>query len=226
MFVFDDKRKIYYSTKIPSCFANGFGTKLTTADTLLGKNSIVKLNQTHGDRIVNYPDYNDLDGDALITNKSKVALIIRTADCVPIIFVDKKKKIVAISHQGWRGTLLKLPAKVVAAMVSMGSNQKDIVAAIGPSIGACCYDIEPDRVDNFRKLFPHLKDVFESRNGTIYLNLGYLNYLILVDAGISRDNLDFFLFCTKCNSEKFYSYRRGDSSSEMVSFVIKYEKNR
>lgn len=163
------------------------------------------------------------DTDAVVTAAVNVALTVKTGDCVPIIFVDKSAGMIGISHQGWRGSLKKLPVKVVEKMIEKGAKKEKMVVAIGPAIGACCYDISDDRYYSFIEEFDgYANKIFSTRGGKKYLNLSLLNYLFLIDCGIKKENIDFFPFCTSCDKERFFSYRRDFKKklySEMFSFV-------
>lgn len=224
---------IYYSTKIDECgLTSGFSTKQSPAlESFISKKKIVIPHQVHGDMII-YFDYlnNRSVCDGLITDKPNLALTVQTGDCVPIIFADKKRKLIGVSHQGWKGSLLRLPQKMISKFQYLKSNIGDLRIAIGPSIGACCYDIDDERVDAFKKEFASYPSFWQTRSASwrisgasrisqTYLNLLRLNYLQLVESGINPQNIDFFPFCTKCNSEKFYSNRRKDMSSEMINFI-------
>lgn len=229
MIQYNQDLHIYYSTIIDECgFTSGFGTKLTPSlDNLISNKEIIIPHQVHGDTISCFDYLNNRSiCDGLITNKPNLVLTVQTGDCVPIIFADKKRKLIGISHQGWKGSLLRLPQKMIQKFKDLKSNIQDLTIAIGPSIGSCCYDIDNARLDVFKKEFTSYPSFWQtisesgaSRITQTYLNLLHLNYLQLIESGIDPKNIDFFPFCTKCNSEKFYSNRRHDMASEMVNFI-------
>lgn len=162
------------------------------------------------------------DTDGVVTNAPNTILTTITADCVPIIYADKKQKIIAISHQGWRGSLKRLPQKMVKTMVALGADTKNIIAAIGPGIGACCYNIDVDRYETFMEEFAdEFKDIIRFRHGQYYLNLAYLNFCLLEESGLKKEQIDSFPFCTSCDSGRFFSYRRDAKNEygEMISFI-------
>ncbi len=164
------------------------------------------------------------DTDGVITGEDNIVLTVITGDCVPIIFADKKRKIIGISHQGWRGGLKKMVQKMVRKMEDVGCKMEDIYAAIGPSIGVCCYDVDNDRYFTFMsELDGYSGKIFFSYNGKRHLNMPLLNYLLLQESGIPKKNIDYFPFCTKCDSERFFSYRRDEKKDygEMLSFIVK-----
>lgn len=165
------------------------------------------------------------DTDGVITNLENVVLAVRTADCVPMIFIDKKAGIIGISHQGWRGSLKRLPEKMIRAMEKKGADPAYIEIAIGPAVGDCCYDISEDRYYAFMEEFNGFSDsIFSFRKGKRHLNLALLNYLLALQAGIKKEHVDFFPFCTSCDKNRFYSFRRDGKTGkfgEMFSFVVK-----
>lgn len=164
------------------------------------------------------------DTDGVVTAESDLFLAVVTADCVPIIFMEKQTGVIGVSHQGWRGALNRLPIHMIEKMITVGAKKENIRAAIGPAIGACCYDISEDRYQTFTHEFDsYLDKVFEKRSGRWYMNLALLNYLLLLEAGVMQNQIDFFPFCTECNEEKFYSYRREGKqlAGELFSFILK-----
>lgn len=163
------------------------------------------------------------DTDGLITKLPRHLLIVETADCVPIIFHDTQNNIVGISHQGWKGTLNQMQTRMVEGLTGIGSDINSVHAAIGPSIGACCYNITQERYVQFQEKFPqYTEEIFEHKDNEIYLNLIKLNYLLLRDKGIPEKYIDYFPFCTKCNADMFYSYRREKQKGkgEMFSYIM------
>lgn len=191
---------------------------------------IVLLDQIHSANIVFYTKTNDnlieriSDCDGAITYEPLTALVVLTADCQPIIFVDKKKGLIGISHQGWRGSVKKLPQKMIEKMKNLGSNEKNIMIAQGPAIGPCCYEIDNDRYYSFLEEFNGYSDkIFIFFKGKRYLNLSYLNYLQILEKGVIKRNIDFFPFCTSCQKKAFFSFRREKKQlkGEMINFILK-----
>ncbi|QQG44821.1 MAG: peptidoglycan editing factor PgeF [Candidatus Roizmanbacteria bacterium] len=239
----------YYSTLInDDNYFSGFsskelgdGTQVENIFRFLEKNNIdykkvVKLDQIHSSNIeffINAPSsptskntrFEKIeDTDGVITEDEGVFITVQTADCIPLILVDKKIGIIGVSHQGWRGLLKRLPIKMVQKMVEMGSQVKDVVASIGPAIGVCCYEIGEDYYHDFQEEFEsYVNKIFKVKGGKFYLNLNLLTFLLLIDAGVKKENIDFFPFCTKCQKDKFYSFRREGKSleGEMFSFIMK-----
>ena len=180
--------------------------------------NIETYDKENGDEIEKIPDT-----DAVVTKQRGVVLIVRTADCIPMIVCDKKRGIIGISHQGWRGSLKQLPKKLIGQMQELGSEPADIVVGVGPSIGACCYDVDDDRYYTFlSELNGYSEKIFHIRGGKRYLDLTKLTYLYLVESGVKKEHIDFFPFCTQCDKERFFSFRRkaGKDYEEMFSFIL------
>ena len=187
--------------------------RLLSADLGFSLSRAVLSKQTHTDniRVVTQEDCgkgivkkSDIeDTDALVTNILDVALIVFAADCTPILMYDREKGAVAAVHSGWRGTVKKISAKCIDIMKrEYGSNPKDIICAIGPSIGPCCFEFGEEAVIYFDKKYYR-----ERPNGKYDIDLWSMNRDILSEAGVLEENIDMSRVCTVCKSDKFYSYR-------------------
>lgn len=226
MIAYDANLKFYYSDKInDDVFFSAFCTKKTIFSSFLKEGKIARMNQVHDDKIkivekIKSDDEIYFSGtDGLICRQRKTVLTAYTADCVPIIYADKKSGLFGISHQGWKGTFKKMASKMILSMNREGAKSENIIAAIGPSIGVCCYTIEKKRYDQFKRKFGKYKKVFKRKNGGIFLDLAKLNLIQLMESGVSRNNIDFSPLCTKCNGDKFYSFRTGDKDRKMENLV-------
>ena len=149
--------------------------------------------------------------DALVTDIPGLTLMTRYADCVPLIFYDPKTHTVAIAHAGWKGTLLHIAQKTIDMLVKNYHCQpQHILAAIGPSIGPCCYQINSTMADQAaRELHENPEYFINSTNDGLYFNLWQANKKQLQHAGIKDDHLYCAELCTSCNFDLFYSYRKG-----------------
>lgn len=148
--------------------------------------------------------------DALVTNEKGVTLVTYYADCTPLFFVDTKKKAIGLAHAGWRGTVGRIGEKVVNKMTELyGTNPSDIVAAIGPAISVCCYEVDKPCADNFYALadLDSSRFVFPKENGKYMIDLLETNRQILVAAGVKNENITISDICTNCNSELLWSHR-------------------
>lgn len=175
-----------------------------------------------GKGITRERDYTDVDG--LITNIPGICLVTTYADCVPLYFLDPVKRVIALSHSGWRGTVGKIGKKTVALMQEhFGSDSADILAAVGPSVCMDCYEVSADVADEFREAFDRaLWDelFFVKPDGKYQLDLWKANERILLEAGIRKDHIAVTNVCTHCNSEILYSHRAtGDRRGNLCAFL-------
>ena len=157
-------------------------------------------------------DYTDVDG--LITNEPGLPLVTFYADCVPLYFADPKNKAIGLSHSGWRGTVNNMAQAAVDKLGSeFGSRPEDIIAFIGPSICASCYEVGEDVAENFFNAYGAeadkvLKIKKEMEVGKkYYLNLHAANRINMLHAGITEENISVTDICTCCNPELLFSHR-------------------
>ena len=243
MIKYDNNLKVFFSSLInDESYLSGFGTKalgdgrkINVIFDFFQKNNfsfkkVVVLEQIHSTNIVFFePTSSDVlekisDTDGVITKKEKVILIVRNADCLPLVFAEKEAGLIGISHQGWRGSIKRMAQKMVDKIVGLGGNKEKIIVAFGPAIGQCCYHIDEERYYQFKQEFDGYSDkIFSYRQGKIFLNLSLLNYLLLLDGGVNKKNIDFFPFCTKCDKKRFFSFRRDNKKDygEMFNFIFK-----
>ena len=150
-------------------------------------------------------DLENIDG--LITNIPNVPLATFYADCVPLYFVDPVKKAIGLSHSGWRGTVGKIARRTVEKMQeAYGSNPKDIIACVGPSICGSCYEVGENIADIIYLIFPrHLwgKIIKMKKNKKYELNLWEANKQILLEAGLLEKNISIANLCTMCNNHQY-----------------------
>jgi len=155
------------------------------------------------------------EGDALISAEPGVMVGIRTADCVPILLADERTRAVAAAHAGWRGTAHNIAASVVNEMRKRyGSRVEDLHAAIGPSIGACCYEVGADVARQFGTWCPDL----DTAAGPVHLDLPAINKIQLGEIGVP----DVWIAgeCTFCLPERYFSFRREkEQAGRMLSFI-------
>jgi purine-nucleoside/S-methyl-5'-thioadenosine phosphorylase / adenosine deaminase len=148
-----------------------------------------------------------VDVDALITNVPGVPLMLRFADCVPILFYDPMHRAIGIAHAGWRGTLAKVVANTVRAMIeAFGSEPRELYACVGPSIGPCCYEIGADVSSRVEQSFPEAGEVLIPRNGSLFFDLWGANARLLRELGVGE--IEVAGICTADHTEDFYSWRR------------------
>lgn len=191
---------------------------------------LVLTNQVHGDTVrvvtksdaknsVSNRDYPECDG--LITNDPGVALMVFSADCTPILFYDPVTGAVGAAHAGWRGTALGIAGKVVESMASaFGCDPKNIRAAIGPNIGACCFETDTDVPDAMKAAFGNEAGAcITPKNDKYFVDLKGLNALCLRRAGV--ENIAISTHCTACRPDLYWSHRvtRGHRGSQGAVIV-------
>ena len=174
--------------------------------------------------------------DGMITDVPGICLVTSYADCVPLYFVDPVKKVIGLSHSGWRGTVGKIGKVTVEKMEEeFGCDPADILGAVGPSICQDCYEVSEDVADAFKEEFGaeisqddstscyswNGKSILMNKgNGKYQLDLWGANRLVLLDAGILPEHLAVTNVCTKCNPDLLYSHRvMGDKRGNLAAFL-------
>lgn len=174
---------------------------------------IVSAGQVHGDRAVAVTRRDagapDLPAtDALVTNEAGVLLLLKFADCVPILLWDPVKRVVGLAHAGWRGTVRHTPAAALELMArSFGSSPSDVLVGIGPSIGPCCYDVGPDVVAEAGREFAGVDVLLRDGSERVRFDLWTANAETLMRQGVPEENIVVAGICTRCNSDLFFSHR-------------------
>ncbi len=180
---------------------------------------------THKDRGKGIVKSSDIKGiDALITNESKVPLVTFYADCVPLFFLDPVQKVVGLAHAGWRGTVKQIGKKTVDLMHrTFKSLPKDILAAIGPSIGSCCFEVDRPVVDAFRSSFDKIEQqriILEQMNHKYTVDLWTANEIILQKAGLLKEHITKTDICTRCHSDILFSHRATAGQRGSLAAII------
>jgi polyphenol oxidase len=186
-------------------------------------------------------------GDALLTRDSGILLAVQTADCVPVLLADTKRRAVAAIHSGWRGTLQRIAAKTLGRMrMEFGTQPEDVVAALGPGIGRCCYEVGYEVARGFDAQFANAREWFDGpfdalASGEndpnwlpwltmkppghqppplrVRLDLIAANRVILVGAGIPEEQICSSGLCTSCRSDLLFSYRRERSTGRLMAAI-------
>jgi polyphenol oxidase len=201
---------------------------------------LVTLRQVHSDIIhhvdakqpVSDPDA-PLTGDGLVTATAGLLLAIQTADCLPIILVDSKRRAVGVFHAGWRGSVKRIVEKGVGEMQRwFGTRPEDIKAAIGPGIGGCCYEVGEEVRTKFESQFSYVAKLFREVKDSdpvrekypllfltarapghgelppkIFLDLAEANRRQLLSVGVPAKNIEALPMCTSCRTDLLFSYR-------------------
>ncbi len=198
---------------------------------------LITLRQIHSDLIhfVDGVSEHSLTGDGLITNTPGLLLAIQTADCLPVILVDPKKRAVGVFHAGWRGTVNRIVEKGVGEMQRyFGSDPRNLVAAIGPGVQGCCYQVGEEVRHKFEAQFSYAAELFREVKESdpvrekypllfltarapghrelpvnLFLDLVEANRRQLLDAGVPAKNIDASYPCTACHTNLLFSHRAG-----------------
>jgi hypothetical protein len=155
------------------------------------------------------------EGDALVTNRPGLAVSVRTADCYPILLADTRHLAVAAVHAGWRGTAAHIVDRTLERMnTEFGTEPRDVIAAIGPGIRVCCYEVGEEVARQF------------GYDGRAHLDLVLENRKQLEAAGVPPHNIEALDVCTFCDAERFFSYRREkEKAGRMTSYIRIAEAN-
>lgn len=202
-------------------FARREEKKILNTFTGINNKNIIFLNQVHQDKIAivdTPPEKNGTylcDADGIITSLPKICLVIRTADCVPVFFFDNKNNILGAVHSGWKGCRLSISGKIINKMNHLyGTKYRNIHVFILPSIGPDSYEVKEDVAN----LFEHDAIL---KGDKIYLNLWQNIENSLKKNGIPEENIFNSKICTLKNTKEFFSYRAGDSGSNLnFGFMI------
>ncbi len=213
-----DSRGVYRAQALEELpwVEHGFGTR-SSLD-WPGAGDLVTLRQIHSDKVLAAKQPGCLgEGDALITDRPGLTLTIRTADCLPVLIADPEKQAVAAIHAGWRGALQEVVPKTVEVMRErFGSRSEDLVIAVGPGIGPCCFEVGPEVALQFSGLFPERHDLSTRTRidlvETICRQLGR--------NGVKMRQVATSGLCSACRPDLFHSYRRDrEAAGRMVTAI-------
>jgi polyphenol oxidase len=196
---------------------------------------LVTLRQIHSDLVhcVQRAPEQILVGDGLITDVPELLLAVQTADCLPVIVVDRKRRVVGVFHAGWRGTVKRIVEKGIGEMRRhFGSEPRNLAAAIGPGIHGCCYEVGEEVRNRFETQFAYAADLFREVKESdpvrekypllfltarapghselpvkLFLDLGEANRRQLMDAGVIAKNIEASALCTACRPDLLFSFR-------------------
>lgn len=184
-----------------------------------------RVNQVHGARVVAASSYNGgaPDADGLWTRDPSDVLVVRAADCAPVWIVDPPHKTVALVHAGWRGVAAGVVDGALAALESAGGHREDLHAAIGPHIGACCFEVGPEVsalfLDDGAVGMPERLVVERKRADGVSLDLGAAIARRLVAGGVRAARVDAASACTRCHPEFLHSYRRNGTGGPLMAAI-------
>ena len=194
---------------------------------------MVGASQIHSDRVETVTEHDagrcDYSCDGFVTACPDLALLIKTADCAPILLCDPKNGVIAALHAGWRGAVAQIASRGVDAMCALGAQREEIRAAVGPCIHACCYEVGEDVIcavqtlcgkDAQTVLHAHHGRPANASDGKMYLDLSELNRYVLLHAGLNPAHVAVSEICTCCNPERYFSHRGANGKRGVMGAVI------
>lgn len=191
----------------------------------LGAERLFWMNQCHGDTVVvirsEQTPFADAvpDADALVTDAPGLALMVKQADCQGVILFDPERRVAAVVHSGWRGSVRNILGHTVSVMESVfGCVPRDVHAGIGPSLGPCCAEFK-----SFREIFPRGFGAFRVREA--HFDLWALSLHQLMAAGLRRDRIETAGICTRCRKDLFFSHR-GEGATGRFATVAMLKRRR
>lgn len=187
----------------------------------MGKEPVAFLRQVHSADVVAV-ERGGLAGEAdvLVTSRAGLPLAVFSADCLPIVVYDPDGRRLAMAHAGWRGTVEAAARAAALALTKVGAAPGRLLAAIGPSIGPCCYEVDAPVIREFATAYPSMWERWTSQThaGRFMLDLWTANEDVLAAAGLDRARIDNPRLCTACHPELLYSYRKGNRG-RLVTFA-------
>jgi YfiH family protein len=199
-------------------------------------NEVQKVTVLHSGAGIDSREHAIQSKDAFITNEAGIFLHVLFADCVPLYFYDPVGRVVGLAHAGWKGTVLQIAKKTVEAMNrEYGTRAEHLMAVMGPSIQACCYEVNDSVISQFRAVMEDLNLHNEAENGQppIYertsegkynLNLQQMNRQIMIKAGIVPSHIEMSSLCTSCRTDLLFSHRKeAGRTGRMAAWIGLYE---
>lgn len=194
--------------------------------------SMVFSNQVHQNRlrVVTEDDRgkgiirkSDIIGyDGLVTNSKDVTLVTFYADCVPVFLFDPERTVISMAHSGWRGTVMEISKEAVRKMKDVFScDPLNIIAAVGPSIGKCCFEVGDEVYDQFKSNIDWSTKYCKRINQKWYFDLPAIIKMTLLNAGVSEENIVLSGICTKCNKDIFFSHRGDNGRTGTLAGIMK-----
>jgi len=214
-----DSAHVYRSDSLEKLdwLGHGFGTR-SSVD-WPKTTSLTTVRQIHSNRVIVARHPGNLgEGDALITNVPGLSLAVRTADCLPILMADAENRAVAAVHAGWRGTAQEIVLETLKAMTKeFGTISENVVMAIGPGIGPCCYEVGAEVARQFSTWFPDYQRLTDM---PVKIDLAEANVRQMRRNGGTNRQIDSSDLCTRCLPVVFHSYRRDrEAAGRMISAI-------
>ena len=235
--IFNSKIITSGSTTKSSNFFNSFSLALHSGDNKeeIKKNreefkkhfknfKFVSQHQVHSNALIDIDNVDILNGwvelttkaDGFITSKKGIMLNILTADCLAIIAADEENSIIGAAHSGWRGTQQEISKKLIEKMLQKGAKIENIKCAISPGICGKCYEVGQEVIEQFKNYPQAIK---AKTNGKYLFDNTKVNIAQLQELGIKPKNIETTNYCTYCNNNQYFSYRKGDIKGRFVTFI-------
>ena len=175
------------------------------------------MRHVHGTAVwkVGEPVPDDAEFDGLVCDQVGPVLAAFAADCIPLVFAEPEARLCGSAHAGWRGTVAGVVGNVIARLVALGGRARAIRVALGPSIGPCCFEVGPEVVAEFRAAFGALPGLVVAGPNKDHIDLRVAMRAQLERAGVAPDAIDDQPPCTRCEAERFFSYRRDGKAGGM-----------
>jgi YfiH family protein len=208
---YKDGNQVYRVAELDALpwLVHGFGTRLADIPALFA--NLATLKQIHSATCVPAAGRSGIlgEGDALLEDTPGSVVAVKTADCMPVLLVDDRRRAVAAVHAGWRGTVAGIVGRSVEAMRErFGTEPADLHAAIGPGIGKCCYEVGPEVAAHF------------GGQGKAHIDLADANRRQLLDSGVTSGKIYASNLCTRCRPDEFHSFRREkEAAGRLHSFA-------
>jgi hypothetical protein len=180
------------------------------------------MRHVHGNAVwtVGEPVAEGATFDGMVCDQVGPVLAAFSADCIPLVFAEPVARVCGAAHAGWRGTVAGVASNVIGRMQELGARPDRIRVALGPSIGPCCFEVGPEVVDAFRAAFGDLPGMVVQGPVKDHIDLRVATRRALERAGVERDHIDDRPPCTRCEAERFFSYRRdGQAGGVHMAFV-------
>lgn len=184
----------------------------------INEKTVISRHQIHSSKVV-YADRamcgegyfvpTDEECDGYVTDSEGVALGVKTADCVPILFCDPDAHVIGAVHAGWRGTASGIASECIKRMTDLGAQPKNIRAAVGAAIHSCCYEVGEDFCASVASLAGEniARQYIRRDGGRLHADIVGMNRRFLLESGLVVENIDISELCTCCNNEMFFSHR-------------------
>ena len=181
--------------------------------------------QIHSDLVTKIDEDNiatKTEADAIITDLKNVPLLVFTADCVPVAFIDTKNKAIGLAHAGWRGTYEEISKKTINTMKKeYNTDPKDVVCVIGPSIGPCCYEVSNELIEKFNTVFTNTDEKYYTmKKDAGMLDLWAINKHSIESSGVLSENIINLKICTSCENDRFHSYRKDNKAPYRIGMML------